>query len=562
MQPGTSASQHTKPLPTGFHSIRTSLILAFVLSVLLPALVINLLVRERGVREETQQVTRQLEAAAVLKSDQITIWIEDMQRELGSVFIDTNAVDLIQWVLPDSEFPTLRDDSVLRLSAMFTDALQRTGRFEEIFLMDLSGTTLVSTMPDRVGSDWSHLSYFQLLRHRPYVEPPGFLPGDPETLVTFLLPVQDESQDIAVLGGRATLARLNRIMTERTGLGETGETYLVDANGNLLTDSRFPGYQPGQPVIQAQEIETTLANQQIGQGGYRNYRGKAVIGVYHWLSDLGAGLVAEQTRSEALQSTYETVNINVLVTLAAVVVVVLAGLSFVDGRMTRPLAKLSHISQQIAAGNLDVRSGIMTRNEIGMLAESLDTMTERLDTTIRDLQHHIEQLKQAEQEKAAAEEERVRLQQQIIDTQREAIRELSTPIIPIMDHVIIMPVIGTVDTTRARDIMRALLAGITQHQAQVVILDITGVSMIDTGVAAHLNQSIQAARLKGAHTIITGISDAIAETIVDLGIDWSDIETLGDLKTGLTAAVQKIDTRIDTRMKNLPQTSLLNGRHL
>ena len=94
------------------------------------------------------------------------------------------------------------------------------------------------------------------------------------------------------------------------------------------------------------------------------------------------------------------------------------------------------------------------------------------------------------------------------------------------------------------DVASALLAGIREHRAKVVILDITGVPIVDSGVADHLNKTIQAARLKGARTIITGISDAVAETIVDLGIDWSGVETLGDLQTALRVALAKMGLRI------------------
>jgi DNA-binding LacI/PurR family transcriptional regulator/anti-anti-sigma regulatory factor/putative methionine-R-sulfoxide reductase with GAF domain len=142
-------------------------------------------------------------------------------------------------------------------------------------------------------------------------------------------------------------------------------------------------------------------------------------------------------------------------------------------------------------------------------------------------------------------EERERLQQEVIDTQQQAIQELSTPIIPVMDRIIVMPLIGNIDSARARDITRSLLAGIRQHRARVVILDITGVPLVDSGVASHLNKTIQAARLKGAHTIITGISDAVAETVVDLGIDWTGIETVSDLQTGLRAALATMRLRIE-----------------
>jgi rsbT co-antagonist protein RsbR len=133
------------------------------------------------------------------------------------------------------------------------------------------------------------------------------------------------------------------------------------------------------------------------------------------------------------------------------------------------------------------------------------------------------------------------LQQNVIEAQKQALQELSTPIIPIVDtprgSIIVMPLIGAVDSMRAKDITRALLVGISQHRAKVVILDITGVPVVDSGVAGHLNKTIQAARLKGASTIVTGVSDAVAETIVDMGIDWSSINTLNDLQTGLIVAL-------------------------
>jgi sigma-B regulation protein RsbU (phosphoserine phosphatase) len=141
--------------------------------------------------------------------------------------------------------------------------------------------------------------------------------------------------------------------------------------------------------------------------------------------------------------------------------------------------------------------------------------------------------------------ERERLQQEMIEAQQRAIQELSTPVIPIMEGIIVMPLIGSIDSMRARDITRRLLAGIREHRAKVVILDITGVSIVDTGVAGHLDKTIQAARLKGARTIVTGISDAVAETIVDLGIDWGGIETLSDLQTGLRVALGVVGLRIE-----------------
>jgi ABC-type sugar transport system substrate-binding protein/anti-anti-sigma regulatory factor len=136
------------------------------------------------------------------------------------------------------------------------------------------------------------------------------------------------------------------------------------------------------------------------------------------------------------------------------------------------------------------------------------------------------------------------LQQEVIEAQQRAIQELSTPVIPLIERIIVMPLIGTIDTLRAGDIMHVLLQGIREHRARVVILDITGVPLVDTAVANHLIKTMQAARLKGARTIITGISDAVAETLVDLGVDWSDFETMADLQTGLIAALGSVGLKL------------------
>ncbi|MBN1994769.1 MAG: PAS domain S-box protein [Anaerolineae bacterium] len=153
-----------------------------------------------------------------------------------------------------------------------------------------------------------------------------------------------------------------------------------------------------------------------------------------------------------------------------------------------------------------------------------------------------------------AEAKHEHLQQEIIKAQQQAIAELATPVIPIMDRIIVMPLMGNIDSLRARDITRNLLAGIRQHRAKVVILDVTGVGLMDTGIVNHLNKTIQAARLKGAQTIVTGLSDAVAEAIVDLGIDWSGVETLSDLQTGLMMALNRLGMVLSSRdLSNLSQ---------
>lgn len=139
----------------------------------------------------------------------------------------------------------------------------------------------------------------------------------------------------------------------------------------------------------------------------------------------------------------------------------------------------------------------------------------------------------------ASEEARARLQAELIETQQSVIRELSTPLIPIADDVLIMPLIGSIDTARAQAILETLLAGIAAQRAQTAILDITGVATIDTQVASALVGAAQAVRLLGARLMLTGIHPAIAQTLVHLGVDLGDIATYGTLQAGIAAALHR-----------------------
>jgi rsbT co-antagonist protein RsbR len=130
----------------------------------------------------------------------------------------------------------------------------------------------------------------------------------------------------------------------------------------------------------------------------------------------------------------------------------------------------------------------------------------------------------------------VEQRERIIREQQAAIRELSTPVLRVRDRLLILPIIGGLDTQRARQLTQQLLRAIREARAKMVVIDITGVGMIDLTVANHLVQTVEAARLMGARAIITGLSSEVAQTLVDLGVDLSMMQTVGDLQGGLEEA--------------------------
>jgi rsbT co-antagonist protein RsbR len=137
----------------------------------------------------------------------------------------------------------------------------------------------------------------------------------------------------------------------------------------------------------------------------------------------------------------------------------------------------------------------------------------------------------------------VQERERVIREQQEAIRELSTPVLQVRDRLLILPIIGDLDSARARQLTEQLLGAIQSNRARVVVIDITGVATIDLNVANHLVQTVEAARLMGASAIITGLSSKIAQTLVDLGVDLSMMNTVGDLQGGLEEADRMIGYR-------------------
>ena len=134
----------------------------------------------------------------------------------------------------------------------------------------------------------------------------------------------------------------------------------------------------------------------------------------------------------------------------------------------------------------------------------------------------------------------VQERERVIRQQQLAIRELSTPVLKVRDQLLILPIIGALDAGRARQLTEQLLNGIRENRAKVVVVDITGVPAIDMPVANHLVQAIRASGLMGARVIITGLSAGIAQTLVDLRVDLSMMQSVGDLQGGIEEAERQL----------------------
>ena len=128
--------------------------------------------------------------------------------------------------------------------------------------------------------------------------------------------------------------------------------------------------------------------------------------------------------------------------------------------------------------------------------------------------------------------------QRVIRQQQQIIRTLSTPVLKARDRLLLVPLIGVLDTFRADQLMDDLLGAISEHRAKVVVIDITGTASVDSAAANSLVKTVDTARLMGAEIIVTGVSTMMAHALVKLGIDLARLDTVGDLQGGIARAEQ------------------------
>src|SRR5437867_6640636 len=150
----------------------------------------------------------------------------------------------------------------------------------------------------------------------------------------------------------------------------------------------------------------------------------------------------------------------------------------------------------------------------------------------------------------------VQERERTIRQQQEASRELSTPVLQVRDRLLILPIIGVIDPRRARQLTEQLLRGIRAHRAKVVVIDSTGVAAMDSNVANHIVQTVEASRLLGATVIVTGLSPEIAQTLVNIGVDLGKMTTVGDLQGGIEEAERLLGYKVVLTDEQMQQARL------
>ncbi|HEX8561067.1 MAG TPA: response regulator [Pyrinomonadaceae bacterium] len=212
---------------------------------------------------------------------------------------------------------------------------------------------------------------------------------------------------------------------------------------------------------------------------------------------------------------------------------------FVD--LYRSAQEVRRQAELLRQANRELESEVAERLKA---EEALHKVHEELEARVErrtaQLARANAELEEQSAERLRAERERARLQEEVIRMQAAMLEELSTPLIPLSDGVVIMPLVGTIDSKRAAQVLEVVSWGVVSRGARIAIIDITGVPTVDSHVASVLVRAAQAVRLLGAEVVLTGIRSKVARSLVELGVDLGGLVTRGNLQAGIAYARSRL----------------------
>ncbi len=484
-----------------------------------------------------------------LREQQIATWARD---SLDSWFFSA-----FQNLRATAAFPGLMDLPADAQDALLEQTILRTPGFRYVLLADARLRRVGQEVRrlfqgEKIGSTWdrnysSEEWFRQALALDSYFSAVDYQAGVPTILLARV--VFSGTQRIGVIAAELDLTSAHHILRNYRDEERGSYVYVVNQLGQPVLAEHLP-------LSAAWEVRQDVPGIQAAVAGSRMpllYRGLVrpqakdpVVGSYARLQSLNWVLIAEQPLVWVIR------NLIPLLAIAGGFVLASAGVATVVAlliyrQVARPVVQLHEGARRIGAGELGHRIDLPGCFELTALAEEFNRMASSLQDLIARQEAWNRELEQRVQERTQELSEtlqRLRTEAEAREQLLELVRQMSSPVIPVMEGVIVMPIVGTLDSERARRVMDGLLAGIERERARVAILDITGLAVVDTAVANALLQAARAARLLGAEPILVGISPEVAETVVHLGVEMHDLRTAATLEEGLRAGLRLLQRKI------------------
>jgi len=383
--------------PFNLITIRSRLLVGFVLMALLPAIGISAGSVVLGYYNGQQQTQDRLQSVAALKESKIGFWLDSLRHELVAPLSQEFAQDrprIVLFLARDHIYYDFYHKATRRHFGKYVDQAEQ---LQELFLLDLQGRVVLSTDLEHEGLDYSDQPFFQqgLVAPTTQLSFYSVLSGGglPEVsgLITAIPIYDDDGQVLGVMAGRSSTERIGGILRERTGMEVTGRSYLVNLDYDLLLAVQFGPAGNGfaeeeDRIVHSYGIDAAIQDRGKGFGVYQDYRGIQVVGVYCWIPELQMALLVEQEASEAFRSIATSLAVNVGIAFFAVLLAVGASL-LITRSIATPLVDLVVTATQVAAGDLKREARVERDDEVGALARAFNSMTAQL----RDLIGHLEE---------------------------------------------------------------------------------------------------------------------------------------------------------------------------
>jgi signal transduction histidine kinase len=364
-------------------SLTNRLAVVIFLSLLLATVLVGAIVYYQATQSLTAAAFERLSAVASLKEDSLNRWID--QQRLNLVFIawqpdvQRHASLLLSPAAEESDRQAARGELADYLAFVVT----RVADANELFILDLDGRVMLSTLPGHEGQDHSADLFFQKGMSATYIQPVYDSPETGRPAITISTPLFDTGKRrVGVLAAHLNLARVDRIFLERAGLGASGATYLVDPANRFVSAAMGPA-----GAVRASGIDAALRGQS-GQALYNDYRGEPVLGVYLWLPGPGVALLAEMSQAEAFAPARQLA-ITIL-EIGLLLALILAGAAyFLSRRIAHPILAITATANRVAAGDLSQTAPVLTDDEIGRLASTFNEMIGQLRLQYENLEKKV-----------------------------------------------------------------------------------------------------------------------------------------------------------------------------
>ena len=374
-------------------NLTTRLICTFLILSLIIVSLVGIIVYFQATQSLTHSVYDRLDAVATLKEGVLNNWVDDQTQNVVMMAGIPGIRKQSGILFSSPETSPERKAAYAELSGFLPQLVSRTTYMDEISIIDLNGSIAVSSDRAHEGQSVAMDPYFSEGKSRTVATTVYSSTPDEKPVIIIATPLFDmEGKRIGVLASQLSLAHTDRIIFERTGLGTSGETYLVDPSRMIVSKSPLMKNGTSSQFVHSEGIDAAL-NGSDGSGFYRNYAGVPVVGVYRWVDNQHLALVAEMSQEEATAPARDLA-LTIFYIGVLLSVMLAAGMYLLARQITRPILEIADTATRVTAGDLSREAPVLTDDEVGRLARAFNQMTRKLRETLEGLENNLRELKE------------------------------------------------------------------------------------------------------------------------------------------------------------------------